>query len=79
MQSPVSTLAAGIAIVRSVAPLARPELPAGMFTTRCTGAAALATASAATAVAAAAVTAVIAAAWLARATPQEPLHRTLTL
>ena len=62
-------------MVRSVAPFARPELPAGMLSTRSTGTAALATASAVTVVAAA-VTAVIAA---ARATPQEPLHRTLTL
>jgi len=62
-------------MMRSVAPFARPELPAGMLSTRSTGTAALATASAVTVVAAA-VTAVIAA---ARATPQEPLHRTLTL
>ena len=62
-------------MVRSVAPFARPELPAGMLSTRSIGTAALATASAVTVVAAA-VTAVIAA---ARATPQEPLHRTLTL
>ena len=78
MQSPVGALAACIAIVRSVAPFARPELPAGMLSTRSTGTAALATASAVTVVAAA-VTAVIAAAGLAGTTPQEPQHRTLTL
>ena len=75
MQSPVGALAACIAIVRSVAPFARPELPAEMLFTRSTGTAALATASAVTVVAAA----VIAAAGLARSTTQEPQHLPLTL
>ena len=75
MQSPVGALAACIAMVRSVAPFARPELPAGMLSTRSTGTAALATASAVTVVAAA----VIAAAGLARSTTQEPQHLPLTL
>lgn len=75
MHSPVGALAAGVAVVHGVAPLARLELPAWVPPARSAGATTLASASGATAIAAA-VTAVISAAGLARATPQKLPQRT---
>ncbi len=76
MHSPVGALAAGVAVVHGVAPLARLELPAWVPPARSAGATTLASASGATTAIDAAVTAVISAAGLARATPQKLPQRT---